>query len=119
MAVAISAAFILPDLPQNSRGFTEEELLVAQLRMTEDVGEVDEDDPNQGAFDGLFMALKDVKIYLMMLTFTAYVVGLSFNAFFVSTVPTFYLLILSYLNHYSPRMTTLGFFFFLYFSPFT
>lgn len=116
MAVAISAAFILPDLPQNSRGFTEEELLVAQLRMTEDVGEVDEDDPNQGAFDGLFMALKDVKIYLMMLTFTAYVVGLSFNAFFVSTVPTFYLLILSYLNHYSPRMTTLGFFFSL-FSP--
>jgi multisubunit Na+/H+ antiporter MnhC subunit len=30
------------------------------------------------------MAVKDVKIYLMMLTLTAYVIGLSFNAFFVS-----------------------------------
>ena len=83
MAVAISSAFILPDLPHNSRGFTEEELLVAQLRMAEDVGEADADAPNQGVFDGLIMAFKDAKIYLMMLTFTAYVVGLSFNAFFV------------------------------------
>lgn len=84
MAVAISAAFILPDLPHNSRGFTEEERQVAQLRMIEDVGEADTDSAEQGVFDGLIMALKDVKIYLMMITFTAYVIGLSFNAFFVS-----------------------------------
>jgi hypothetical protein len=84
MGVAIAAAFILPDLPTNSRGFTEEELHVARLRMTEDVGEADSDSENQGPFDGLMMALKDGKIYLMMITFTAYV-GLSFNAFFVST----------------------------------
>lgn len=31
MAIAISAAFILPDLPHNSRGFTAEELEVAQV----------------------------------------------------------------------------------------
>ncbi|POR39773.1 Major facilitator superfamily transporter [Tolypocladium paradoxum] len=84
MAVAMSAAFILPDLPHNARGFTEEERLVAQLRMFEDVGEADKDAADQGAFDGLLMALSDVKIYVMMLTSTAYVVGLSFNAFFVS-----------------------------------
>lgn len=77
MAVAIAAGFILPDLPQNSRGFTEEELQLAQLRMVEDVGEADEDSQDQGAFDGLFMAVKDYKIYVMMLTFTAYVVGTS------------------------------------------
>lgn len=87
MAIAIASAFILPDLPHNSRGFTEEELLVARMRMTEDVGEADEDHADQGVFDGLIMAFKDVKIYLMMLTFTAYVVGLSFNAFFVSLNP--------------------------------
>lgn len=85
MATAISAGFILPDLPHNSRGFTAEELEVAQLRMIEDVGEADVDEANQGIFDGLIMAVKDIKIYLMMLTFTAYVVGLSFNAFFVSS----------------------------------
>ena len=84
MSVAISAAFILPDLPHNSRGFTEEERQVAQLRMVEDVGEADEDSAEESAFYGLKLAVKDVKIYIMMLTFTAYVVGLSFNAFFVS-----------------------------------
>ncbi|KAH8910359.1 major facilitator superfamily transporter [Coniochaeta sp. PMI_546] len=88
MAVAISAVFILPDLPTNSRGFTEEELYVARLRMTEDVGEADVDSEEQGPFDGLKMALKDIKIYIMMLTFTAYVVGLSFNAFFPTLTAT-------------------------------
>ena len=87
MLVAILSAFILPDLPHNSRGFTEEERQIAQLRMVEDVGEADVDSEGQGAFDGLIMAVRDYKIYLMMLTFTAYVVGLSFNAFFVSGAP--------------------------------
>lgn len=88
MAIAISAAFILPDLPHNARGFTDEERHVAQLRMIEDVGEADKDSEDQGMFDGLIMAVKDVKIYLMMLTFTAYVVGLSFNAFFPTLTGT-------------------------------
>ncbi|KAJ6440109.1 allantoate permease [Purpureocillium lavendulum] len=88
MTVAISAAFILPDLPHNARGFTEEERMVAQLRMYEDVGEADKDAENQGAFDGLMMAVRDPKIYVMMLTFTAYVVGLSFNAFFPTLTGT-------------------------------
>jgi len=74
MAIAISAAFILPDLPTNSRGFSQEELLMAQYRMTEDVGEADTDSAEQGVFDGLIMVLKDIKVYVMMLTFTAYVV---------------------------------------------
>jgi hypothetical protein len=51
--------------------------------MEEDVGEADVDSEEQGAFDGLIMALKDTKIYVLMFTLTAYVVGLSFNAFFV------------------------------------
>lgn len=84
MAIAIAAAFILPDLPHNSKGFTEEELQVAQMRMTEDVGEADADSAEQGALDGFYMAVKDYKIYLMMITFTTYVIGLSFNAYFVS-----------------------------------
>ncbi|KAH6692432.1 pantothenate transporter liz1 [Plectosphaerella plurivora] len=88
MAIAISAAFILPDLPTNSRGFTEEELEVARMRMTEDVGEADEDSADQGVFDGFFMAVKDVKVYIMMIVFTAYVVGLSFNAYFPTLTGT-------------------------------
>ncbi|PHH61947.1 hypothetical protein CDD81_7696 [Ophiocordyceps australis] len=88
MATALAAAFILPDLPHNARGFTEEERLVAQMRMTEDVGEADSDAAEQGVFDGLLMALRDVKIYVMMLAITAYVVGLSFNAFFPTLTGT-------------------------------
>jgi MFS family permease len=88
MAIAIFAAFILPDLPHNTRGFTEEERALAVLRMTEDVGEADADSAEQSPYAGLIMAIKDVKIYVMMLTFTAYVVGLSFNAFFPTLTGT-------------------------------
>ncbi|KAK4098439.1 MFS general substrate transporter [Parathielavia hyrcaniae] len=87
MAIAIVAVFILPDLPHNTRGFTEEERYVAQLRMTEDVGIADSDE-GQTVFTGLVMALKDPKVYLMMFTLTAYVVGLSFNAFFPTLTGT-------------------------------
>ncbi len=88
MAVAISAGLILPDLPTNSRGFTEEELHVARLRMTEDVGEADTDSADDGVFGGFLMVVKDPKAYLMMLSLTAYVVGLSFNAFFPTLTGT-------------------------------
>jgi MFS family permease len=88
MFIAILAAFILPDLPHNSRGFTAEELQVAQLRMIEDVGEADADSSEQGIFEGLKLALSDVRIYLMLAAFTAYVTGLSFNAFFPTLTQT-------------------------------
>ncbi|KAJ6010238.1 hypothetical protein N7499_004358 [Penicillium canescens] len=88
MFIAVLAAFILPDLPTNARGFTEEERQVAQLRMFEDVGEADTDSEELGAMGGLMMALKDPKIYVMMFTFVAYVVGLSFNAFFPTLTGT-------------------------------
>ncbi|KAJ5463820.1 hypothetical protein N7475_008764 [Penicillium sp. IBT 31633x] len=88
MFLAILAAFILPDLPRNARGFTEEERQVAQLRMLEDVGEADSDSEELGAFGGLMMALKDLKIYVMMITFATFVLGLSFNAFFPTLTGT-------------------------------
>lgn len=110
MAVAISAFFILPDLPHNSRGFTEAERHVAQLRIVEDVGEADADSTDQGLFEGLTLAVTDYKIYLMMLTFTAYVVGLSFNAFFVSQMNPMSNEQIGFADCYKPTLTgTLGF----------
>lgn len=88
MAIAIAAIFILPDLPHNTRGFTEEERQVAQLRMIEDVGEADTDSKEMGVTGGLVMAMKDGKVWLMMITLCAYVVGLSFNAFFPTLTGT-------------------------------
>jgi hypothetical protein len=84
MGIAVAAVFILPDLPTNTRGFTADELEVAQLRMTEDVGLADVDPEGLGTFGGLTMALKDIKVYIMCIVFTTYVIGLSFNAYFVS-----------------------------------
>jgi hypothetical protein len=52
------------------------------------IGTADEDSSEQSPWAGLIMAIKDLKIYVMMLTFTAYVVGLSFNAFFPSLTKT-------------------------------
>ena len=88
MAIALFAMFILPDLPHNTRGFTEEERAMAVYRMAEDVGEADEDSKEESVFAGFFMAVKDLKIYVLMITFTAYVVGLSFNAFFPTLTKT-------------------------------
>ncbi|ROV87670.1 hypothetical protein VSDG_09636 [Cytospora chrysosperma] len=88
MLVAILAVVILPDLPHNTRGFSEDERIVAQLRMIEDVGEADTDSKDQGAAAGLIMAAKDSKVWLMMITLAAYVVGLSFNAFFPTLTGT-------------------------------
>lgn len=81
--IAIIGAILLPDLPSNTRWFTEEELQVAQLRMAEDVGEADEDSSEQGVFDGFLMAVKDFKVYVFVITLIAWTIGLSFNAFFV------------------------------------
>lgn len=88
MVIAIAAGFILPDLPHNSRGFTEDELRVAQLRMIEDVGEADSDSEEDGIFSGLVMAFKDWKIWLMVLASFLFVLGLTFNAYFVSALTT-------------------------------
>jgi hypothetical protein len=108
MLIAILAAVILPDLPHNTRGFTAEELEVAQLRMTEDVGVADVDSEDMGTFDGLIMALKDAKVYIMMIVFAFYVVGLSFNAYFVRVpYPPFQI---DTLTRSQPTLTkTLGF----------
>ncbi|KAK8850664.1 hypothetical protein IAR55_004584 [Kwoniella newhampshirensis] len=89
MFFAIVAIFMLPDFPHNTkRGFSEEEIQVAQLRMLEDVGEVDRDSGEDKWYSGLVMALKDWKIYILMLSLTACVTGLSFNIYFPTLTRT-------------------------------
>ncbi|WVF67756.1 hypothetical protein IAT40_002516 [Kwoniella sp. CBS 6097] len=89
MFFALVAMVMLPDFPHNSkRGFTEEEIQVAQLRMLEDVGEVDSDSHEDKWYTGLVMALKDWKIYILMLSLTACVTGLSFNIYFPTLTKT-------------------------------
>lgn len=62
MGVAIIAALMLPDTLENSRGFSQEELAVARLRMMEDVGEADTDSMDEKWYDGLRLCLLDYKM---------------------------------------------------------
>jgi len=89
MFVALIAIVMLPDFPHNTRfGFSKEELQVAQLRMLEDVGEVDVDSKEDKWYAGFVMALSDWKIYILMLSLTACVTGLSFNIYFPTLTKT-------------------------------
>lgn len=81
MGVAIVAGFMLPDMPHNSKGFTKEELDVAQFRLYEDTGEVDTDGQDQPITYGLQLALRTPRLYVLMLGLIAVVTGLSFNAY--------------------------------------
>jgi hypothetical protein len=62
MFVALIAGVVLPDMPHNSRGFSAEELTVAQLRLMEDTGEIDEDGKDESVWFGLGLALRTPRL---------------------------------------------------------
>lgn len=82
--VAFCAIFILPDFPATTRRrwLSEEERRLAMRRMEEDVGVGDEAETEVTQMQGLVMALKDWKMWVMALAMTSQVVCLSFNAYF-------------------------------------
>ncbi|KAF5007386.1 hypothetical protein FDECE_6272 [Fusarium decemcellulare] len=77
----IAALFILPDYPNSTSWISEREKEIAQGRLAVDIG-VSEDTEDLGAFQGLKMALTDVKVWLLGITYHATIMGLSFVFFF-------------------------------------
>lgn len=77
MFIALLCIPILPDFPHNSRGFSAEEKMLAQLRMREDAGEADDDTTT--FLQALKMMIVDPKTWVMSLSLTAMVIGLCFN----------------------------------------
>jgi len=99
--VAILAMFVLPDFPENTRGFlSPEEVRLAQLRMLEDVGVSDDKETERrgSRLPGFLEALGDWRVYWLALALTSLVVSLSFNAFFPTLTATL---------GYSPTVTLL------------
>ncbi|KAI0368084.1 MFS general substrate transporter [Pilatotrama ljubarskyi] len=83
--VAICAIFILPDFPATTRRWwlSEEERRLAMRRMEEDAGVGDEAETEVGGqLTGLWLAVKDWKVWWMAFAMTSQVVALSFNAYF-------------------------------------
>ncbi|KAF9452505.1 MFS general substrate transporter [Macrolepiota fuliginosa MF-IS2] len=82
IGVAILAIFILPDFPTTTRWLSPQERALAIRRMEEDAGVGDEQETEQGAGSGLWMAITDWKVWWLSLALTSQVVALSFNAYF-------------------------------------
>ncbi|KAI6150097.1 major facilitator superfamily domain-containing protein [Pisolithus thermaeus] len=88
VAVGILSMWLLPDYPHNTRWLSVEEKYLAQLRLAKDVGEADIDSENASIFEGLRMAITDVKAYLFMfLAFSLYL-STSFTNFFPTLTAT-------------------------------
>lgn len=69
--VAICAYFILPNFPRTTKWLTPEERELAVWRLAEDAGEHDED--SRSVFWGFKLALKDIRVYILMLMITCIV----------------------------------------------
>ncbi|KAI8314250.1 MFS transporter prlL [Colletotrichum sp. SAR11_59] len=84
VALAGVALFILPDYPKTTSWLTEEERRVAQDRLALDEGLAggSAEDEDVTAMQGLIMACKDVKVWLLGLAYHATIMGLSFVFFF-------------------------------------
>lgn len=82
IAIAIIAIFVLPDFPTTTRWLSPQERALAIKRMEEDAGVGDEQETEQGAGTGFWMAITDWKVWWLSLALTSQVVALSFNAYF-------------------------------------
>ncbi|KAI0767045.1 MFS general substrate transporter [Fomes fomentarius] len=86
--VGFLAIFLLPDYPHNTRWLTPEQRRLAQVRISEDAGEADEDGASESAISGLVMALVDPKVLLFSVMNFTQNLGLSYSNFFPTIAAT-------------------------------
>ncbi|KAK3396864.1 major facilitator superfamily domain-containing protein [Sordaria brevicollis] len=87
IAVAIAAAFVLPDYPNTTRWLSEEERAYASWRLLADINESD-DQNSRSVMDGLKLAVKDYRLYLFVLLQHLSLLSQTFQYFFPSIVGT-------------------------------
>ncbi|KAL5504730.1 hypothetical protein ACEPAH_7393 [Sanghuangporus vaninii] len=88
ISVGIIAMWSLPDLPSNTRWISVNERQLAQARLAEDTGEADEDLAQDSMWEGLRMAVKDVRVLIFALMEMSLLLGLSFVIFFPTLTAT-------------------------------
>ncbi|KZT39296.1 MFS general substrate transporter [Sistotremastrum suecicum HHB10207 ss-3] len=88
VVVGISAMYILPDFPHNTRWLTPDERRLAQVRLAEDAGEADEDTAGDSAWQGVKDAITDPKVALFSIMMVTQLLGLSFVNFFPTITAT-------------------------------
>jgi len=89
VVVAFGCIFILPDMPKTTKWLTPNERELASWRLEEDIGQDDwTGSGDQKFFSGLTLAIKDVKVWIMMLLLFCMVFSGSVTNFFPSVVQT-------------------------------
>lgn len=84
--VALFSALSLPDWPSTTRWLTPAERAVAEWRLIQDAGQVDEDDENWTY--GFKLAFKDWRLYIFAFMFFCLQVAAATSNFFPSVVQT-------------------------------
>lgn len=89
VAVASVCFFILPNFPTTTKWLTEEERQLAVWRLQEDVG-VDDwtSSKDQSFFHGFVLAVKDIKVWILMIMLLGVVSAASVTNFFPTVVET-------------------------------
>ncbi|KAK3493454.1 major facilitator superfamily domain-containing protein [Neurospora crassa] len=87
VAVAVAAAFVLPDYPNTTRWLSEEERAYASWRLLADINESD-DQNSRSVWDGLKLALRDYRLYIFVLLQHLSLLSQTFQYFFPSILGT-------------------------------
>ena len=86
IGIAIPAIFVLPNFPATTKWLTNEERILAQWRLEEDAGETDEH--GKSMLRGLKLAVKDTRLWVLMLMISCLVSAGSLTNFFPTIVQT-------------------------------
>lgn len=89
ICIAACAFFILPNFPRTTGWLSEEERQLAVWRLQEDIGVDDGTSSEKQSFwHGMFLAFRDVKVWIMMVMLLGIVSSASVTNFFPSVVET-------------------------------
>jgi MFS family permease len=89
VAIALAAFFILPNFPRTTKWLSEEETALAVWRLEEDIGSDDwVASEDQSMWHGFALALKDVKMWVLLLLIFGNVTAASVTNFFPTVVGT-------------------------------
>ncbi|KAH8115418.1 MFS general substrate transporter [Phellopilus nigrolimitatus] len=88
ITIGFFSMWALPDYPNNTRWLSHAERRLAQVRLSEDAGEADQDRAGDSMWAGFKMAFMDIKVPLFAIMTTSQLLGLSFVNFFPTLTST-------------------------------
>lgn len=89
VAIVPISYLILPDMPKNTKFLTQQEKDIVMWKLRIEVGQDDSDKENQESYKGAFLlAIKDLKIWLLTITFSFLVAACGVTNFFPTVVGT-------------------------------